>query len=300
MKETRMQNQLQAVINSHIEGLPTLPAVANRVLEITADAESSTQALWEVIQSDQSLASNILRMANSVFYGLPKQVTSLQHALSLLGYAEIRNLVIAQVVFSSFKHVEKNGPMDLSPLWEHAFTCAIGSKLIARHTSLRDQDVYLACLVHDIGKLVIYSALPEAYAEMTREAGEQGCTLFEMEQRFFGITHEQVTAKILHSWLFPEQVVTAAQYHHHPEAAQPNDLFTWVVHAVDLLAHWSDAVARQDATMGQQLLKALLRPEMEVVFNLFGNWHEDTLEQTRRQLLELKQKQAGILALFTA
>lgn len=294
-----MQNQLQALINSHIEGLPTLPAVATRVLEITADAESSTEALWEVIRSDQTLASNVLRMANSAFYGLPRQVTSLQHALSLLGYVEIRNLVIAQVVFNNFKHVDKDGPMDIRPFWEHAFTCALGSKLITRHTSLRDQDVYLACLVHDIGKLVIYTALPEAYAEMTKEVGADACHIFEMENRFFGITHEQVTAKLLKSWRFPDTVMAAAEHHHHPEKAAPNDLFTWVVHAVDLLVHWSDALSRQNTTVSQVLHNALLRPEMEVIFNVFGNWHADTLEQTRRQLIDLKARNAGILALFS-
>lgn len=295
-----MQTQLQALINSYLEGIPTLPAVATRVLEITADTESSTETLWEVIRSDQSLASNILRMANSVFYGLPRQVASLQHALSLLGYVEIRNLVITQVIFSSFKHVDKNGPMDLRPLWAHAFTCATAAKLITRHTSLRDHDVYLACLVHDIGKLVIYMALPEAYAEMVKEAGQDSSSVFQMEERFFGITHEQVTARILETWLFPDQVVTAARLHHHPETAEPDDLFTWVVHAVDLLVHWSEAVERQDTVMSQRLLHGLLRPEMGVVFNLFGNWHSDTLEQTRRQLADLKARQEGILALFTA
>jgi HD-like signal output (HDOD) protein len=241
-----------------------------------------------------------MRIANSVFYGLPKQVSSLQHALSLLGYVEIRNLVIAQVVFSSFKHVDKSGPLDLRPLWEHAFTCALGSKLITRHTSLRDQDLYIACLVHDIGKLVIYTALPEAYAEMAKEAGLGSGTIFEMEKRFFGITHEEVTARILETWCFPETVVSAVAHHHHPDRAQPNDLFPWVLHAVDLLVHWSDAVNRQDQTQSEMLRQALLRPEMEVIFNLFGNWNLDTLEQTRRHLMELKTQQAGMMGLFMA
>ncbi|MDA8137573.1 MAG: HDOD domain-containing protein [Desulfobacteraceae bacterium] len=295
-----MQTRLQALINSHIEGLPTLPTVATRVLEITADVENSTKVLWEVIASDQALAGNVMRIANSVFYGLPKQVTSLEQALNLLGYVEIRNLVIAQVVFNSFKHVDQNGPLDLRPLWAHAFTCALASKLITRHTSLRDQDTYIACLVHDIGKLVIYTALPEAYAEMTKEVGAANYTVFEMEERFFGITHEQVTARILETWLFPDPVVAAVANHHHPEKAAPNDLFTWVVHAADLLTHWSDAVSCQDQAKREKYQRILLRPEMGVVFNLFGNWHADTLENTRRQLMELKGQQQGMLALFTA
>lgn len=295
-----MQTRIQALINSHIDGMPTLPAVATRVLEITSDVESSTDALWEVIRADQSLASNIMRIANSAFYGLPRKVSSLQHALSILGFVEIRNLVITQVIFSSFKHVTKTGPMDIRRLWEHAFTCALASRLITRHTSLRDQDVYLACLVHDIGKLIIYAALPEAYAEMVKEAGVGNAAVFKMEEQFFGLTHEEVTARLLTAWLFPKQVVTAALLHHHPEKAAANDLFTWVVHAVDLLVHWNDALGQEDTAMRQQLQAALLRPEMEVVFNIFGNWHADTLEQIRRQLLDLKSKQMGIVSLLMA
>jgi HD-like signal output (HDOD) protein len=134
---------------------------------------------------------------------------------------------------------------------------------------------------------------------MIKEASRSGRHIVEIEERFFGISHGEVTARVMKKWHFPEPIATAAQYHHHPEKAGPNDIFTWVVHAVDLLVHWNEAILAEDAATTQSLHQALLRPEMEVIFNIFGNWHADTLEQTRRQLNDLKTRQAGIINLFT-
>ena len=292
-----MQSHLQILINDLVDGFPTLPAVVSQVMAITADADSSTKDLYRVIQADQALTVNVLKMANSVFYGLPKRIGSLQHALTILGYVEVRNLVVMQAVFKSFKVVGGKGPMDIRPFWEHALTCALAAELISRAAGPGDQDLYVAGLVHDIGKLVIYMALPEAYAELILEVGPYAHTMFAMEQRFFGMTHEETAQRVLRQWMFPESILEAVGCHHHPENATFHSAVAWVVHAADLLVRWDHALVQGAEPEAATLRRHLLAPDLTSA--LSAAWGPATLESLRGQLTAKKAQQADLLAMFT-
>ena len=293
-----MHPLIETHLNDLIDGFPTLPAVVNRVMEITADAESSTEALFNVIQADQAISINVLKIANSVFYGLPKRVDSLQHALSILGYVEIRNMVITQAIFNSFKQLEKNGPMDLRSFWEHAFNCALAAKLVGSRTSGSKQDYYLPCLVHDIGKLMIYMALPEAYADMVRSAAPAGYKIYVSEERLFGMTHAEVALRLLSRWMLPDSVVHGVGHHHHPESARDHALYAWVVHTVDLLVHWSDLTDAGEADHAQEVQEVLLRPEVAAGLGAGANWNAGVLGLLKADMAVQKAHQSDLLALF--
>ncbi|MBI5550883.1 MAG: HDOD domain-containing protein [Desulfobacterales bacterium] len=293
-----MQSHLQILINDLVDGFPTLPAVVTQVMAITADADSSTKDLYRVIQADQALTVNVLKMANSVFYGLPKRIGSLQHALTILGYVEVRNLVIMQAVFKSFKVVGGKGPMDIRPFWEHALTCALAAELIGRAAGPGDQDLYVAGLVHDIGKLVIYMALPEAYAELILEVGPYAPTMFAMEQRFFGMTHAETAQRVLRQWMFPESILEAVGCHHHPENATFHSAVAWVVHAADLLVRWDYALVQGAEPEAATLRRQLLAPDLTSALSAAA-WGPATLESLRSQLTAKKAQQADLLAMFT-
>lgn len=293
--------KLQNHINEKIQSIPSLPAMVGKILEITSDPNSSTQSLWEIISADQALSANILKIANSAFYGLSKKVGSLQHALSLLGYKEVRNLVITQTVFQTFKDRCKYGPLELGPFWAHAFTCAMGSQIISEYTGGEDQDLYTACLLHDIGKLVIYMALPEAYTEMINEIGHCGHTIFETEYNFFGLTHSQIAKSVLQKWRFPDHIIEGIAFHHDPKQAPRHHTMAWAIHITDLLVHWTDAEDRAFTSRCEQLQAYLLQSE---ITDLFGctrrTWNLNLLIELRQQLLEMKNRQADIMAIFFA
>jgi len=293
-----MHSHLQILINDLVDGFPTLPAVVGRVMAVTADADSSTQDLYRVIQADQAMTVNVLKMANSVFYGLPKRIGSLQHALSILGYVEVRNLVIAQAVFKSFKASGGKGPMDIRPFWQHALTAALAAELIGRGADPGDQDLYVAGLVHDIGKLVIYMALPEAYAELILEVGPYAHTMFAMEQRFFGMTHEETAQRVLRQWMFPESILEAVGCHHHPENATEHSGVAWVVHAADLLARWDHALVQGAESEAAVLYQQLLAPDLTRALGAAA-WGPATLASLRSQLAVNKAQQGDLLAMFT-
>ena len=292
--------EIQRHLNDLIDGFPTLPAVVTRVMEITADAESSTEALLNIIQADQVMSANVLKMANSVFYGLPKRVGSLQHALSILGYVEIRNMVLTQAIFSSFKNLRKKDILDLSPFWMHSFTCALAAKQVDGRCAASSQDHYFPCLVHDIGKLLIYMALPEAYVGMVKAAGPVGHKIYELEARLFGITHAEAGQRLLAHWMLPDLVIHAVGEHHHPEAAGEHALDAWVVHAVDLLVHWSDLEDKGETARSREVLEELLRPEVAAGLRVGSNWNASELAKMRAALDDQKERQADLLSLLLA
>jgi len=296
-----MQKKLQRFIRSYIDGFPSLTSVVTRVMEITADTNSSNDDLFNVIAADQTLTANILKMANSIFYGLPKKVGSLKHALSLLGYVEVRNLVITQAMFNNFKHLDENAGMHLNRFWTHALACALTSKLVARHVGCSTDDLYIACLIHDIGKLVIAMALPEAYIVLVKEAGHsRGYAMHEVEMRYFEMNHADIAKRILSQWMLPENLIQGIGCHHHPEKAVSHANVAWGVHAADLLVHWSEQVSDGDQAVAEALGKLLMRSDMVAALSRGAYpWEKARLEQYKGEMAELKADRADMFALFS-
>jgi len=102
------QKPVSAIVKK-IESMPTLPTVTFQVMEITADSNSSANDLVKIISPDVSLTAKILKIANSPLYGLTREISSLQHALTVLGFKEIRNLVISTAAVENFKDIEQDG-----------------------------------------------------------------------------------------------------------------------------------------------------------------------------------------------
>lgn len=154
-----------SVLISKINSIPTLPTVACQVIEITADPNSSADDLAKVVTPDISLTTKLLKMANSPFFGAIRRVTSLQHAITVLGFKEVRNLIISAVIFESFMKAEKMGNYDIGKFWKHSFVCGLAAKVIAADLKKASNEFFVAGLIHDIGKLVIYITSPHDFFE---------------------------------------------------------------------------------------------------------------------------------------
>jgi len=218
-----MSSHAALTLVARIESMPTLPAVALRVMEVTADPKSSANDLMGIISPDVSLTTKILKIANSPFYGLTRGISSLKHAVTVLGFKEIRNLVISTVAFESFKNLKQNGKFDINKFWRHSFYCALAAKTIAVDLKNGSNDLFVAGLVHDIGKLAMSMKMK--------------FTTFEAEKDIFGMTHDEVGMKLLKKWMFPESLLTAVGYHHRPQDADKKSPFPIIVHVADILTH---------------------------------------------------------------
>jgi len=195
--------------------LPPLPQVATRVIRITADSDTSTEQLQNLIRTDQALTSQILKVANSAMFGRMREVSTLTQAILTLGFSTTRSVVLA----SSVKNLFTRGPAGLQEriLWEHALVTALTGSAFSKAMRFPiAEEVFLAGLMHDIGKSVMFLKFPESYGTMLRQLQEDGGDGLSMELDTFGFDHAMVGEALLASWNLSEGIEVVARWHHDP------------------------------------------------------------------------------------
>jgi putative nucleotidyltransferase with HDIG domain len=294
-----MSSHAAATLITRINSIPTLPAVALRVIEVTADPTSSANDLMEIISPDVSLTTKILKIANSPFYGLTREISSLQHAVTVLGFKEIRNLVISTVAFESFKNLKQKGKFDINKFWRHSFYCALAAKTIAVDLKIESSELFVAGLVHDIGKLAMYVTFPSEFMMQLEIMNPLKIkyTAFEAEKDVFGMTHDEVGMKLLKKWMFPENLLTAVGYHHRPQEADKKSLFPIIVHVADILTHVYEMQA--DDEEGEYFQTELFYGDAINLSQSFGvDWNVSDLSRFQQAMVESIKKETDTIKLF--
>jgi len=225
--------------------LPSLPGVYVQLMEELNAPNTSIQRVAEIMSRDMGMAAKALQLVNSAFFGLRFQVSSLQHAITVLGLKTMRALVLSVQVFSQF---QSRGPQGFSAevLMNHCLSVGSLAKMIVekegRRKDLTD-DALLAGLLHDSGQLILADRMASQYVEVMRVAKAKGITLWEAERETFGATHAQVGAYLMGLWGLPQAITEAILFHHNPMDC-PNRKFSTLtaVHAADALDHALNAM----------------------------------------------------------
>lgn len=199
-----------------IERIPTIPVISREVMSLLSDENVSIKKLAEVVEKDQAMAVRILKMANSAFYATLGKVSSIDHALVILGVSEIKAILLAFSV-RDFFHDSENMTIDRKRFWRHAVVCSQVAKYLARYFNVpSDSTLFLTGLIHDMGKVVFDQYFHEDFVEIVQFVNEHHSTFSEAEKEILGVTHYQVAAKLLQQWKFPAKVVMQVFYHHAP------------------------------------------------------------------------------------
>jgi putative nucleotidyltransferase with HDIG domain len=174
----------------------------------------------EVIRRDPSLTARLLRMVNSVYYGLSTPVNSIEEAVFYLGIRQIRQLVMVTPVVEDFQKLAGDTPFRWRDFWQHCIGTAILTReiLSAVYTPTDEVD-YVAGLVHDVGKIAMASAFPEHFDRIYRKQSEEGRQGRELEREILGIDHAELGALYLQNHNLPDVLIDTARYHHEPERA---------------------------------------------------------------------------------
>ena len=195
--------------------LPPLPQVATRVIRLSGDSDTSSRDLQNLIRMDQALSAQVLRIANSAMFGRVREVTTLTQAILTLGFATTRSVVLA----SSVKNLFTRGPVGVQEriLWEHALVTAITGSAFSKALAFgSNEEVFLAGLMHDIGKCVLTLKFPEAYGALLRRVNSEGGDGLSMELDTFGFDHAMVGEALVRSWNIAEGVEAVVRWHHDP------------------------------------------------------------------------------------
>lgn len=273
-----MEEDLKTTIKGQIlavKDLPTLPHVLDEVTTLIENPETSSEAIAKVIGTDQVLSAKVLKMVNSPIYGFPGRISSIQHALVLLGFNVIRGIIISTSVFDMMVQAMKG-------LWEHSLGCATACNIIARRAGFEDPEEYaVAGLLHDLGKVVTAVQLPDVHDRIIATVKTKGLTYFQAEKDVLGFGHDRINAWLARHWGLPPNIREAMSRHHSPQLAEFYKPMSCVVHIGDYLVRLFEfGNSGDDQT-------AYLRPEALIELNFKMSDLDKVMDEMADQFLEV-------------
>lgn len=209
-----MSNRLDSYLKASEGDLPTMPAIAGKVVQAVDNPNSSIDDIRSLIEQDAAIAARILKISNSALYGFPSEIQSLSHAISLLGTMTVRNLVLA----ASMKETYKRFGLMEKLLWQHSSLAGPVAAILAGYRGIAlDPDIaFTAGLMHHIGKTALANSHREEYERVMSTVYNEGRSFTEVENEVFGFDHAELGAAVIAQWGLPESLVLTIQHHHNP------------------------------------------------------------------------------------
>lgn len=212
-----------------IKDLPTISAVANEINASDKNDSLTAKSLGAIITRDPALTATVLKLANSAYYGMAREITSLERAVTILGFDTIKNLALTISVFHVFKNQEGHQLLDLKGLWYHSLAVGLAAKHLALHSPMLACDkvlpeqAFICGLLHDIGKIAFAQNLPAEMAEILKQTRSGTTVQYEIEKNILGFTHQRAGQAMADSWNFPVDYQTVIRLHHVPSTAATGD-----------------------------------------------------------------------------
>jgi putative nucleotidyltransferase with HDIG domain len=257
-----LSNKLLASVVGSVKDLPVLPRTFMALREKLADPNASVKEVVTLVEQDISISAKILQLVNSAFFGLPREVSTLNTAVSYLGIDMLQNLVLSAEVFRVFENAAVLPGFSFEELHEHSqLTAKIASHIpvpAAVHST-----AIVAGLLHDVGKLVLATRVPKHFARALEGAVEERRPLFDVEEELMAVSHAEVGAYLLGIWGLPCPVVEAVAHHHNPGRVPQDTLdAVAIVHVANYLAHRNPVHPAGDGS------NLYVKPDREYLENL--------------------------------
>lgn len=239
MTTITVENRVRQVV-SNIRNLPTPPVVFHQIQKVLNDPKVSAGQVAAILAEDPAMSVKVLKMTNSAFYGLSREIESVKQAVVIIGMEAIRNLVLSASVLDMFKG-KANDQEFQEKFWRHSLATAFCSRILARRLRSKgivDPDTaFSAGLLHDIGKMVLCCFLPTEYEKFVHERGQDRTSAsFEIEEKVLGYTHAQIGSLLAVQWKLPTRLGESITFHHQPELPAVPEPICYLVHLANYIA----------------------------------------------------------------
>jgi len=212
---------INEIVND-VSKLTSLPEVSIKVNKMVDDSDCGVNEIGEVISQDPALSAQLLRIANSPFYGFSSTIDSISRAVTVLGTQQIRDLVFSTSATKAFEGIP-NEIISVDDFWHHSLYCGLLARELAKQNhKAQGEMLFTAGLLHDIGHLVMFNRIPELanQAIMHTIEPDVNLELFQSEREIIGFDHAEVGGKLAEQWQLPNNLIECVMFHHEPERAK--------------------------------------------------------------------------------
>jgi putative nucleotidyltransferase with HDIG domain len=235
MKDTKLKEIL-----TRVKSFPTMPGAGAKMLALLEEPDTAVSEIEEILRYDPGLTANVLKLANSAYFGVPSKIGSLKQAVILLGLKRLMQLVVASCVSAVMDKSLAGYELPPGDLWRHSVAVSIAAEALAKKKKRGGrEDVFTPALLHDVGKLVLGSFVKEEL-EAIQSIAAKGVPFVVAENMILGTDHAEIGARILAHWNLPLDVINAVRWHHDPDSPDASNLQMDVVYLANLLCQTPD------------------------------------------------------------
>ncbi len=236
MNDTENLVYSQEKLVDGVMDLISLPEVYLRIRALMNDDRSRLSDFAEVVQTDPNLVAGVLRIVNSAYFGFSGKIKTIVRALNFIGIGQLHSLVLSVSAIKSFSGIS-NEVVDMPTFWLRSVHCGVLSRLFAEACNIRQSEqLFVIGLLHEIGHLILFSALPNESSDVMAMAAEQQRPLYRVEQEFFGFHYGQLGRRLMQEWSLPDDFQEITQYHPDPSNAPDFQLESSIVHMADMFS----------------------------------------------------------------
>lgn len=225
-----LKYQVQNILN-----LPSFPAVTLEIIQVIDDPDLNIYDLSKIINKDQSLASKILKVANSPFYSYPRIISTIDFALTVLGLETVKEILISASIVGHLNKYHQH-EFDLEKFWSHSIVSSLVARELAKATNYKIiGEAFLTGLIHDIGIFIMAQFFPNDYIQVLEKLKNETCDLLTYEREQFNATHEEIGGWLFERWNFPPQLIEAVTYHHSPQPQMVNPHLNSIIYYTEYI-----------------------------------------------------------------
>jgi len=240
-----------------------MPGAAMKLLALTDDPDLSVSQIDNILRQDAGHTANLLKLANSAYFGIPSKVGSVRQAVLLLGLRRLIQMVIASCVSGILSKPVAGYDLPPGELWRHSIAVSVAAEGLVKELNLvAAEEIFTAALLHDVGKLALGDFVEDDFKKIEAVL-TRGIAFDAAENLVLGTNHAEIGARILNQWSFPPEIVNAVRWHHDPESAAKVDLMLDVVHVANVLCLMSDVGADRHGMQQQPSAAVIERLGLE-------------------------------------
>lgn len=217
-----------------IKELSTLPSVILRILEVMNNPVADARDVEKEIMEDPVITAKVLKVANSAYYGVDRNISSVSQAVVLMGFAEVQNIALSVSILSRF--MEPTRMFDRREFWEHCFATAVAADALQRRVNAQTNEGFVAGLLHDIGRIVLDQYFPDEFREIVALAETQKISLLDAERKVLGVTHGDIGYWVTEKWKLPSMLTDSILFHHSPFSCRESYVLTSIIHVADVIS----------------------------------------------------------------